>query len=73
MSSRPQEEPTSESVLIDSVSSNKHVVQDGFSLLHTERVLPRGDPSDGERYLELIRATKQGRTENAISLIATGA
>jgi ankyrin repeat protein len=47
MNNRPQEEPTNESVLIHSVSSDNHIVHDGVSLLHTERVFFKGNSSDG--------------------------
>jgi len=75
MNKRPHVELTNESVLIDSVSSNKHIQQDGVSLLNTERVLLKGDSSRDGKYddLELIRAAKEGHTEIANSLIAAGA
>jgi urease accessory protein UreH len=46
MNNRQHEVPTNESVLIHSVSSDNHIQQDGASLLHTERVLLKGNSSD---------------------------
>ena len=46
MSNRPEEYPTNETILIDSVSSKNHTEQDGVSLLHTERVCLKGDLLD---------------------------
>ena len=59
--------------MIDSISNNEEIVQDGVSLLHTERVLLKGDLSDGQNVLDMINAVNNGHTEIVNSLIAAGA
>jgi hypothetical protein len=58
--------------LIDCVSSDYAIKQDGVSLLHTKRV-SLNNLIDDDRGIELIKTVKNGHTEMAKTLIDSGA